>query len=186
MINIVKMLRIFLLLFPLTLISSASLVKVDASRIVNDPQFEAALKDTFVSAFKTIYKNEWDDRFQEYMLQIFSRYLERFKSTDDMVLVVASNESALAGWALFCHEDHHAIIELICVDPKFWRQGIGRKLVFSIQDYIPAIDHLAVVTRKANAMSPYFYESLGFKRTEFKLAEYHSEEMQGFEWQQSF
>ncbi len=161
---------------------SVLLTHIDSHTFKKDRHLESALKEVFLSSFETVYKDEWTDQFKEYALQVFSRYIERFKTTDDMILVMASNESSVAGWALFDYHDQKAILELICVEPAFWRKGVGRKLVFSIRELLPDINHIAVVTRKANAISPHFYKSLGFKKTEFMLAEYEGQQMQGFEW----
>lgn len=102
-----------------------------------------------------------------------------------MLLIAAHKDSEIVGWALFKRENESALLELLCISPQCWRQGIGRKLVFSICDYFPEVSHISVATRKINAISPHFYEGIGFKKTDFMLPEYSEENMQGFEWTKS-
>ena len=143
---------------------------------------EPALKNVYFNAFKTVYANDWDAHLEQKVCKIFEDYIEKFMNSSDMILVTANQESNIVGWALFLKDDQKAVLEILCIDPQVWRQGIGKKLVFSICDYFPEISHISLVTRKINVISPHFYEALGFKKTNLELPEYISGEMQGYEW----
>lgn len=159
-----------------------SLCMLNQKTFLEDPKIEEIIKGICLSAFESVYKDEWSADFEHYMLQFFNAHIEKFKTNNDMVLVVGTIDNKIGGWVLLYKEDEHAVIELLCIEPGYWRQGLGKKLVFSIRDSFPEITRLAVVTRKQNTISPSFYQSLGFKKTSFSLPEYNRDEMQGFEW----
>lgn len=181
-INIINVCYLFVIqsfFYLSTLISSPSLevMPIGAHILKEDPAFEYALKEIYDDAFNGIYgKNNWEN--------MFEYYIGQFKESNDMMLYIALQNDHMAAWALFKHDNESAILELLCVDPDFWRHGIGKKLVFAIRDYVPTINHIALVTRTVNRISPHFYESLGFKKTAFTLPEYSSmaDQIQGYEW----
>lgn len=153
-------------------------------RLLNKQEYDAsehALKNIYAKSFYTVYEEHWSHELNESILEGFATYISRFKNSNDMLLALAQEDSNIIGWVLFYIEKQNAIVELICVDPAHWRKGIGKSLIFSIKEYCPTIKRLAVVTRKINSITPKFYESLGFKKSNFMLPEYKTEDMQGYE-----
>ncbi|HLB94024.1 MAG TPA: GNAT family N-acetyltransferase [Candidatus Babeliales bacterium] len=175
------------LLFLLTIITfkthttEITLDKYDAHDDSAICAIEPTLKAVYLKAFGQGYKDHWTEQFAQECMDAFYRYIKQFKQSHDMLLVVAKKNGCIAGWILFLCRDESAIIELICTDPAFQKQGVGKSLIFSIKDYAPEIKSLAVVTRKINVISPLFYEGLGFIKTGFMLSEYNPGEMQGYE-----
>ncbi len=151
------------------------------SDLMNDPQVELNLKAVYFKSFNEVYRNHWSMEFEEEVLEGFNTYIERFKQSNDMVLVVATMDDALAGWILFQKEQQRAIVEIICISPEYQRKGLGKKLIFSFRECWSDLTNLAVLTRKINAFSPLFYESLGFRKTNFMLPEYNPSDVQGYE-----
>ena len=94
---------------------------------------------------------------------------------------VATMDDALVGWILFCKDQQRAIMDIICISPEYQRKGLGKKLIFSFRECWSEVTNLAVLTRKINAFSPLFYESLGFRKTNFMLPEYNPADVQGYE-----
>jgi ribosomal protein S18 acetylase RimI-like enzyme len=153
-------------------------------RLLNKQEYNAsehALKNLYSKAFYAVYEEHWSRELNESILEVFTTYINRFNNSSDMLLVLAQEDSNIIGWVLFYIEKQNAIVELICVDPAHWRKGIGKSLLFSIKEYYPTIKSLAVITRKINNITPKFYESLGFKKSNFMLPEYKTEDMQGYE-----
>src|SRR6185436_18134189 len=113
----------------------------------------------------------------------FDILFTKLKSSTSMILCVAYVDQALAGFAIFSYNKtrRSCVLEWICIDPTMQRQGIGKKLVFSVQDFISEITSIAVVTNKKNTISPHFYRSLGFIKTGFTLPEYDAALYQGYE-----
>lgn len=145
------------------------------------------LNTVFMDAFSAVYSKYWDAKIEQQTKDVFANYISQFHTSPQMVLFVAKKESQVAGWALFKKlDDENAILEILCISPSFWRQGIGKKLVFSICDFCPTICHIALMTRKINPISPEFYEAMGFKKTDFCLPEYEQyENLLGFEWRKN-
>lgn len=180
-----NMSKIYIILLSLALISEAHSIEVailEANMLI--PAQIETLKTIFLDAFHTVYIKDWDAKIEQEQNYVFDNYICQFKTDPQMILFVAHKDDQLAGWALFKKiDEENAILEIICISPKFWRQGIGKKLVFAICDLYPSICHLSLITRKINPISPQFYETLGFKKTDFSLPEYQGfDSLQGFEW----
>jgi ribosomal protein S18 acetylase RimI-like enzyme len=152
-----------------------------ANDLIDNPQLELNLKAVYFKSFSEVYRSHWSMEFEEVVLEGFTTYIERFKQSNDMALVVATMDNVLAGWILFYKEQERAIVELICISPEHQRKGLGKKLIFSIRECWPEVTNLAVVTRRINVISPLFYESLGFRKTNFMLPEYSPADVQGYE-----
>jgi N-acetylglutamate synthase-like GNAT family acetyltransferase len=153
---------------------------IDRQTFLKAPDIEAHLKTIYLNAFSAVYKDYWSLEFEKKSIKYCNGHLEKFKTSNDMFLITILDHNALAGWALFQTEGLRAILEIICVDPVHWQKGLGKKLVFSIRTFCPKINTIIVFTRTINTISPLFYESLGFKKTDFSLPEYSKD--QGFEW----
>lgn len=143
------------------------------------------LNTVFMDAFSAVYSKDWDAKIEQQTKHIFESYICQFQTNPEMILFVAEKDEQIAGWALFKKlDDENVILDILCISPYFWRQGIGKKLAFAICDTHPSINHISLMTRKINPISPQFYEALGFKKTDFYLPEYKEyENLQGFEWQ---
>jgi N-acetylglutamate synthase-like GNAT family acetyltransferase len=147
-------------------------------------QLESPLYDLYINSFHNVYREFWSDEFKDFMQKNFNHYFEKFKSTDSMTLVIAERDRDMCGWMLYDYDQEtgQAIVELICVDTNVRRQGIGKRLISAIRGLAPAVKTISVVTKKINSISPHFYESLGFAKTNFMLPEYNADLMQGYEW----
>lgn len=168
-----------LVIFPCYAAGGLKVVK--GSDLISAPQVELNLKTVYFKSFNEVYRSHWSMEFEEAVLGSFNTYIERLKQSNDMVLVMATMDDALSGWILFYKEQQRAIVELICISPEYQRKGLGKKLIFSIRECWPEVTSIAVVTRKINLISPLFYESLGFRKTNFMLPEYNPADMQGYE-----
>lgn len=163
------------------LAANITLEMLDKERMMNLCAIEQELQKVYMASFGKIYKDYWTSELEQRCIDGFNNYIGQLKQNDALFLVVAKKDEQVAGWILFLCKEQSAIIELICVNPEYQRQGIGKALIFSIKDYARHIQSLAVVTRKINAVSPIFYENLGFVRTSFMLPEYSADEVQGYE-----
>lgn len=144
---------------------------------------ENQCNDLAIRSFSAIYKQAWNNTFKQKAIAGFQNYLEQFKNNpQDWIFLITQCDTILSGWALFYidKQKQRVIIEHLSIDPQFWRKGLGKKLIFSLIDYYPKIKSFAVVTRTINNISPKFYTSLGFIKTDFSIAGY-TEPMQGYE-----
>lgn len=142
------------------------------------------LKNIYLTAFSSVYKKDWDEKFAKQQCDLLEYYIAQYYVNNEMILIIAHKNEQLVGWALFTRKDNeNAILEILCIVPEFWRQGIGKKLVFVICELYPAISHISVMTRKINPISPQFYEAIGFKKTDLHLPDFiEMEKLQGYEW----
>jgi ribosomal protein S18 acetylase RimI-like enzyme len=144
------------------------------------------LKTIFMDAFYSVYIKDWTPILEQQTHFVFDNYIKQLQDTPEMILITALKNDQIVGWALFKKENSKStILEILCISPSCWRQGIGKKLTFSICDIYPSINHICLMTRKINPISPSFYEALGFKKTNFTLEEYRDfdfESLLGYEW----
>lgn len=160
-----------------------SLTTVKPAVFIKDFTLESTLQKIFLNAFSTAYKSCWSE-IEKSQLDFYADTIALFKKEKNMLLIVAQTGLTVAGWALFHKNNKHEVrLEVICIDPAFWRQGLGKKLVFSIIKYWSDVTTIVVSTRMINTLSPQFYESLGFKKTAgITTSEYAPEGLQNFEW----
>jgi ribosomal protein S18 acetylase RimI-like enzyme len=172
----------FLVIIALKLdATEITLSKYDLHDVPEICAIEPILKKIYLQSFSHVYKDYWTESFRQSFIHHFDTYFETLKKNEHIFLVVAKKNARIAGWMLvLCHEQL-AIIDMICVDPVFQQQGIGTSLVFSIKNYVPHLRSIAVVTKKINAVSPLFYETLGFVKTNFLHADYRADEVQGYQ-----
>jgi ribosomal protein S18 acetylase RimI-like enzyme len=139
------------------------------------------LEECHFLAFKKAYEAHWSPEREAALNKNIHIFFDDFKNSDQYVLVVAQKRDLILGWMLFKEETYGVYLELLCLDPIYWGQGIGKKLVLSIMDYAPHSTTISLLTRKINAVAPSFYEHLGFKKTDFMLPNYSSQDYQGYE-----
>ncbi len=140
-----------------------------------------SMKSVYIDAFGQVYKDHWAGPLEESFVQYFDDYFDKLEQSHNMLLVVAEKNGQVVGWILFLCSERSAIIDILCVDPSFQQQGVGKALVSSIKEYAPDVKSVAVVTQKINTMSPFFYERLGFVKTNFLYDDHSADEVQGYE-----
>jgi len=176
--------KFFFLLSALTsglYAAELTLDRYDARDVAAVCAIESTLKTVYLRAFERVYKDYWTAEFEQLDRDYFDSHVEKLKHDNQMFIVAAKKNGTVAGWIFFsCHEQS-AIIDIICIDPAFQQQGIGKALIFSIRDYVPAIKTIQVATRRINAISPLFYEKVGFVKTNFVPEDFTADEVQGYE-----
>ena len=100
------------------------LEKYDLQDVSSICAIEASLKAVYLSAFEQAYNDHWTEQFEQSYVNFFDTHIEKLKHSDEMLLVVAKKNGHVAGWILFSlHENSAAIIEIICINPAFQREG---------------------------------------------------------------
>lgn len=160
-----------------------SLYRITPQYFIDTSEIEQQLHHVYMNAFSTIYHDSWVE-VKPLILRNFPMYLAKFKQEQGWLLVAAEVNDVMAGWALFYinKNDKQAVLEILCIDPAYWRQGLGKKLTFAVRDYYADVTKISLVTSRFNTVSPLFYQSLGFKKVDCMLPEYTVDQVQGFEW----
>lgn len=133
-------------------------------------------EEVFVRSFLEAYKNFSEEQLEitqgkeEWLRSGFKEERDEFKKGDGKVfLVSAKKNSKVVGFASFNETENkgEVYIRQLAVDPKYRKQGIGKKLVFSINKKIDGIQKYVFVTRRINIDAKNFYTKLGFKECEY-------------------
>lgn len=100
--------------------------------------------------------------------------LEWIGSDDDVVYLVAEQESTILGFAQFVCGDHAperlgpavAFLRSLYVRPANWREGVGTKLLSEGASRLPErIDRIELAVFAQNDVGREFYEKQGFEQT---------------------
>jgi GNAT superfamily N-acetyltransferase len=101
-----------------------------------------------------------------------ARFRELAADPDAGIFVAEAPDGAVAGWIHVCgrrslESDSHAEIAGLVVDAALRRQGIGRRLVESAEDWARRHGYASLRVRSnvARDVAHDFYGGLGFRRT---------------------
>jgi len=134
-------------------------------------------EEVFVSSFLEAYKNFSEEQLKinkskkEWLKNGFKAEQDEFEKENGKVFIVsAKKNSKVVGFASFNETESkgEVYIRQLAVAPEYWKQGIGKKLVFSINKKISNIKKYVLVTRRCNFGAKNFYTNLGFKEFEYQ------------------
>ena len=134
------------------------------------------LHDVFVSAFLPQGRSTASILNDYFLTKVVPRL-----ENDPLLLVVCDDERIIA-FVFFEHwqEKSYYLAEM-AVLPEYQRQGLGRKLVFSIFDQDPLAETILLITDKDNKWARSFYEAIGFRNSSFRYSNY-PENFVGYEF----
>ncbi len=133
-------------------------------------------KDILVKSFMNVYEDvpldELNPNFKcigdvrRFYEDYFESELGHFKK-GELYWIQAFDGDELVGWATFqpeAKEDDAIYMNLLVMDPKHQRRGIGEKLVFSIrsEELFPNTKAINLLIRKVNETGRIFYQKIGF------------------------
>lgn len=142
----------------------------------------------FVNAFLLAYANFTPEELgiQDktiFLKDAFSDVYDDFQ-IGEQKLFIAKYQEKLIGFVGFkkAEKPHQIYITQLAVDPNYWRQGIGKHLVFSAFNAFDHASSLVVICRKINEVAINFYQKLGFVSSSYLHPEYSAEKYIGYEW----
>jgi ribosomal-protein-alanine N-acetyltransferase len=93
-----------------------------------------------------------------------ARVKRHIKDKDSMVLI-ASRDGVIAGFAIMRFGDHQAHLFLLAVQPEFRRTGIGRSMMDWLEKSCrtAGIQAVKVEVRASNRAARLFYSRLGYR-----------------------
>ena len=86
----------------------------------------------------------------------------------DTIALLAFAETSLAGSAIMFFGDEHAHLNLLAVEARFQRRGIGREMMEWLDEScrVAGIVRISLEARATNTSALRFYEALGFAQRE--------------------
>jgi len=135
-------------------------------------------EEIFICSFLKAYENESEETLgvepskKQWLEDTFKEERNDFKKKSGEVFIVsAKKNSKVVGFASFneTKNEGEIYIRQLAVDPDHWGEGIGKALVFSINDNekIGNINKFVLVTRRCNIGAKDFYIRLGFTETKY-------------------
>ena len=93
---------------------------------------------------------------------------ESLKRDQIRSLVVKSHDE-IVGYISFDvrQAPEEVVIRLLCVKPSMQGRGIGRSLVQSVDQIVPRVRKVTLITRRSNTSAIQFYKKLGFQEVPF-------------------
>jgi ribosomal-protein-alanine N-acetyltransferase len=94
-----------------------------------------------------------------------SRIVRHIRSPDSIVLV-AQSQGQIIGFAIMHFSEEEAHLDLLAVNPKYQRTGIGRQLIEWLEKsaLVAGISIIYLEVRTKNKDARMFYERLGYSR----------------------
>ncbi len=127
--------------------------------------------DIFMSAFLPQGRSDrkqLSDYFQKKIMPRFENHIE-----NKQLIRVTFDDEKIVGFAIFERwpQQSYYLAEMAIL-PDYQRQGIGKKLVFSILDRDQGTKKIVLVTETANRSAQSFYEKIGFEKSLFEHPDY--------------
>jgi ribosomal protein S18 acetylase RimI-like enzyme len=166
----------YILIMLMTVLSlAAAEIRITQARSISDidlKKSEEILVKSFMHAYEDVpltelnptFKSTGDVRrfYQNYFQEEFGHFKE-----GHLIWTQAFIDDTLVGWATFELEPMEATgayMNLLVVDPKYQKMGVGKELTFSIcsENLFPNIDAINLLIRKVNREGYNFYYKIGF------------------------
>lgn len=95
---------------------------------------------------------------------IYIHWTECAFEQEDKYFVISKNKGEVAGYILFSLDEKDCVIELIAVDKKYQGQGVGKRLIQTLESFVleQRISKIKVGTQIDNVSAVQFYSKMGF------------------------
>ena len=135
------------------------------------------LYNVFMSAFLAQNRTNAEE-LSDYF---YKKIMPRFETGH--LLDIAIDDGRIVGFALFEKwEPQTYYLAEMAILPSYQRQGLGRKLIFSLFDKDPATQKILLMTERRNTLAQSFYENIGFKHSSFLHPDYPPADFTGYEY----
>jgi ribosomal-protein-alanine N-acetyltransferase len=93
--------------------------------------------------------------------------VSKFIRNKSSIVLTARTESVLVGFAIMHFKDHEAHLNLLAVEPRYRRTGIGRSLLSWLEEsaVVAGIFLISLEVRADNSDALGFYADLGYQET---------------------
>lgn len=147
-------------------------------------QEEQVFIDAFLEAYKDFSIEQLGISDKHTFLKSAFQDVVEDSENGKIFLLSAKLDGKVIGFAGFKDTDQNneVYIAQLAIDPRFWQQGLGKELVFSIFDIKKETERLVVIPRRINEVARQFYSHLGFTVSEYMHPGYNPQKHIGYEW----
>jgi ribosomal-protein-alanine N-acetyltransferase len=80
-------------------------------------------------------------------------------------VLVARGANGIAGFAIMRFGETHAHLNLLCVDPRYRRRGLGKRMMEWLEETarVAGVEEIGLEVRKRNTGARLFYQALGYQ-----------------------
>lgn len=155
---------------------------------ISSPDLEQ-MRKFFISTFLKSYRlshtrdDQSDANLEFFLADYFDHSIQpKVKNDKELFFLSAKLEDKWVGFALFERVDAETIyMGELAISEDFWRQGLGRRMTYSIIEKDPAVHKIVLLTEWKNLQAQKFYESIGFKPVDYTHTGYSPDDYRAYE-----
>ncbi len=140
---------------------------------------------TFLKSYRLSHtRDDQSDADLEFFLaDYFDHSIQpKLKNDKELIFLSAKLEDKWVGFAMFERIDAETIyMAELAISEDFWRQGLGRRMTYSIIEKDPAIQKIVLLTEWKNLPAQKFYESIGFTPVDYTHTGYSPDDYRAYE-----
>ncbi len=150
---------------------------INSVRDINTADARRIMVESFIAEYSTYLQpadidaslTSWrggEQSVQHYYEKYFAQEYQKYADGKIPFWITAYVGHRLVGWATFEHEQNNSVyMDLLMVDPTYQDLGIGKQLVFSLQNsnLVPNLQAVHLLLREKNQGGRQFYSAIGFK-----------------------
>jgi ribosomal protein S18 acetylase RimI-like enzyme len=145
----------------------------------NTTRFFSPDIDNYNDLLALVYLSGHESRFfkdpffgEESFKTLYEAWINKNLKNDNECVIVYPIAEKIAGFISYRFNNKNAVIDLLAVSNEHQGKGIGKQLLFAVEQNLEPGLVLSVSTQGANKKAKAFYEKIGFTLTE-KLYIYH-------------
>jgi hypothetical protein len=134
-----------------------------------DPSLASLIPDllsTFSKALSLSPKNRTAPEPKE-IAASFNNYRTKMLESDDHLLIMIQDNTAVAGWALFSLQSESSVLlEAFCIHPDYRNYDIQTKLMSAVHRKVRTIKSITTINSKMDLRTPYFCGAFDYAPSE--------------------
>jgi ribosomal protein S18 acetylase RimI-like enzyme len=155
-------------------------------------EFKAEMLEMFIDTFIAQYRESGsfsessDAELRNILQEYFAKSISlRFANKKDQYFLYAQANDKVIGFVFWEKlDEQQAYVAELAIAKDYWRQGLGKIFMQSIFAKLPDTKKIVLLTEHENEGAHRFYESLGYKPSNYMHAGYTAEKFRAYEWEQ--
>ncbi len=136
----------------------------------SNPTLFSKAYEVIIKAFIPVVKDKNEQEAEKYLREKYAPWYKKYcgllKEKKAFLHCYKNNKNNVVATILFSpiQDSNKAYIEKLAVKPGYQRNGVGKRLIFSIFRRYPKIKKIELHTLLSNEKAQRFYQRLGFRR----------------------